>query len=172
MLAEWTEPLIGTNGTLIQKEPLIPRFGQDRCSSEPLLVSCREMHDDVLKQAGYDLMAAAFEVYNEKGCGFLEEVYHECLERELTDRRIAWASKPSVLIYYKGAPLAKRYTPDLLVSSEIIVELKVAKTLAPEHEAQLFNYLKATRKRVGYLINFGAYPKLEWKRFIVDHRGN
>lgn len=128
------------------------------------------MHDeDRLNQVGYDLMAAAFEVYNEKGCGFLEDVYHECLERELTERKIVWASKPSVLIYYKGASLAKFYTPDLVISSEIIVELKAAKSLAPEHEAQLFNYLKATRKHVGYLINFGSHPKLEWKRFIVDH---
>ena len=117
-------------------------------------------------------MAAAFEVYNEKGCGFLEEVYHECLERELTDRKVAWASKPPVLIHYKDKPLTKFYTPDFMVGSEIIVELKAATTLAPEHEAQLFNYLKATRKRVGYLINFGSHPKLEWKRFVVDHPPN
>jgi GxxExxY protein len=131
------------------------------------------MHDDDrLNQAGYNVMAAAFEVYNEKGSGFLEDVYHECLERELTQRRMIWASKPPVLIYYKGEPLTRFYTPDLMVASEIIVELKTAKSLAPEHEAQLFNYLKATRKRVGYLINFGSFPKLEWKRFIVDHAGD
>lgn len=84
-------------------------------------------------------------------------------------RSIAWRTKPTLLIYYKGEPLTRFYTPDLLVYSEIIVELKAAKTLAPEHEAQPINYLKATRKRVGYLINFGAYPRLEWKRMIVDH---
>jgi len=111
------------------------------------------------KQEGYDLMAAAFEVYNEKGSGFLEEVYHECFERELTRRSIAWNSKPVLLIFYKGEPITKTYQPDLLVFSEIIVELKAAKALVPEHEAQLINYLKATRKRVGYLINFGSHPR-------------
>jgi GxxExxY protein len=128
--------------------------------------------DNLLKQEGYDLMSAAFEVYNEKGSGFLEDVYHECLERELTLRNIQWRTKPTLLIYYKGEPLTRTYSPDLLVFSEIIVELKAAKSLAPEHEAQLINYLKATRKRVGYLMNFGAHPRLEWKRFIVDHPNN
>ena len=113
-------------------------------------------------------MAAAFEVYNEKGSGFLEEVYHECLERELTRRTIHWSSKPMLLIYYKNEPLTKYYTPDMLVDSQIIVELKAAKTLTVEHEAQLLNYLKATGKRVGYLINFGSHPRLEWRRFVVD----
>ena len=128
--------------------------------------------DDLFQQEGYTLMSAAFEVYNEKGSGFLEEVYHECLERELTRRNIAWSTKPTLLIYYKGEPLTRFYTPDLLVYSEIIVELKAAKTLAPEHEAQLINYLKPTRRRVGYLINFASHPRLEWQRMIVDHPKN
>jgi GxxExxY protein len=76
-------------------------------------------------------------------------------------------SKPPLLIHYKGIPLTKRYYPDFLVLSEIIVELKVAKALTPEHEAQLLNYLRATGRRVGYLVNFGAQPKLEWKRFVL-----
>jgi GxxExxY protein len=128
--------------------------------------------DELFKQQGYDLIAAAFDVYNEKGSGFLEEVYHECMERELTRRNMAWNTKPTLLIYYKGEPLTKTYSADLLVCSEIIVELKAVRTIAPEHEAQLFNYLKATRKRIGYLINFGSHPRLEWKRFIVDHPPN
>jgi GxxExxY protein len=130
------------------------------------------MKNERFEQEGYDLMSAAFEVYNEKGSGFLEEVYHECLERELTRRCIGWQSKPTLLIYYKGEPLSRYYTPDLLVYSEIIVELKAAKALTAEHEAQLMNYLKATRKRVGYLMNFGSHPKLEWKRFVVDQPPN
>lgn len=126
------------------------------------------MDDDRFQQRGYDFMSAAFEVYNEKGSGFLEEVYHECLERELTGRKIPWSSKPTLLIYYKGSPLTRFYTPDLIVYTEIVVELKAAKALTSEHEAQLINYLRATRKRVGYLLNFGSFPKLEWKRFVVD----
>ena len=125
-----------------------------------------------LQQEGYDFMAAAFEVYNEKGSGYLEDVYQECLERELTRRQIPWQSKPSLRILYKGEPLTKCYYPDLLIFSAIIVELKTVKSLAPEHEAQLLNYLKATRKRVGYLVNFASHPRLEWKRFILDHPQN
>jgi GxxExxY protein len=127
------------------------------------------MHDELFKQEGYDFMAAAFEVYNEKGSGLLEDVYHESLELELTLRKIPWASKPPLVIYYKGRPLTKIYYPDMLAYGELIIELKAAKTLTPEHEAQLIHYLKATRKRVGYLINFGTHPRLQWKRFVVDH---
>lgn len=141
-------------------------------SGRPPRVIDEVMKGERFEQEGYNLMSAAFEVYNEKGSGFLEEVYHECVERELTRRKIPWQSKPTLLIYYKGEPLTKFYTPDLEVYAEIIVELKAAKALTAEHEAQLINYLKATRKRVGYLINFGAHPKLEWKRFVVDHSPN
>ena len=63
--------------------------------------------------------------------------------------------------------LKKQYEADLIVIGEIIVELKAVKALAVEHEAQLINYLRATGKRVGYLVNFGAFPKLEWKRFVL-----
>ena len=130
------------------------------------------MSEDLLKQEGYDLMAAAFEVYNEKDRGFLEDVYHECLERELTRRTSRWDSKPTLLIYYKGEPLTKFCTADLLVFSELIVELKAVRALAPEPDAQLMNYPRAARKRVGYLINLGAHPRLEWQRFVVDHPKN
>ncbi len=123
--------------------------------------------DELHKQEGYDFMAVAFEVYNEMGSGFLEEVYQESLELELTERGIPFVAQPKLTIYYKGRPLKKHYEADLIIVGEIVVELKAHKTLAPEHEAQLLNYLKATRKRVGYLVNFGAFPRLEWKRLVV-----
>ncbi len=119
------------------------------------------------QQQGYDFMAAVFEVYNEMGHGFLGEVYHESLELELIQRGIPFVSKPKLLLSYKGQLLKKQYEADLIVVGEIIVELKAVKNLLPEHEAQLINYLRATRKRVGYLINFGSFPKLEWKRFVL-----
>ena len=123
--------------------------------------------DELYQQQGYDFMAAAFEVYNELGFGFLEEVYHESLELELTSRSIAYVGKPKLNLFYKGRALKKHYEADLIVIGEIVVELKAVRALAPEHEAQLLNYLKATRKRVGYLVNFGSFPKLEWKRFVL-----
>lgn len=124
------------------------------------------MSGKLFEQEGYDLMGAAFEVYNEMGNGYLEEVYQECLEQELESRHIPFASKTELTIQYKGHPLRKRYIPDLVVHGEIVVELKAARQLATEHEAQLLNYLKATGKTVGYLINFGSPGKLEWKRMV------
>ena len=119
------------------------------------------------QQQGYDFMAAAFEVHTEMGHGFLEEVYHESLELELTQRGMPFISKPKLQLFYKGQSLKKQYEADLIVGGEIVVELKAVRTLLPEHETQLINYLRATRKRVGYLINFGSFPKLEWKRFVL-----
>jgi GxxExxY protein len=121
--------------------------------------------DQPFAQLGYDLMAAAFDVYNDLGGGLSEEIYQESLERELAARRLAFTSQPELVVFYKGTPINKRLKPDLIVSGEIIVELKAVKTLTEEHEAQLLNYLRITRKSVGYLINFAAFPKLQWKRY-------
>ncbi|MBN1269798.1 MAG: GxxExxY protein [Kiritimatiellae bacterium] len=123
--------------------------------------------DGLFKQEGYEMMGAAFEVYNEQGHGFLEDVYQESVEKELRRRGIPFQPKWGLLIYYKGEPLRQKYIPDLLVHGEIVVELKAVKMLLPEHEAQLLNYLKASRKRVGYLINFGCPDRLEWKRMVL-----
>ena len=123
--------------------------------------------NDLFQQEGYDLMVAAFEVYNEKGHGFLEDVYQECMEKELSQRKIPFEPKPWLQIFYKGEALRQGYEPDLLVSDGIVTELKAVKKLAPEHEAQLLNSLKALHKRVGYLINFGSHPQLEWKRMVL-----
>jgi len=120
----------------------------------------------ILNQEGYDLMAAAFEVYNELGNGFTEDIYQEALETELATRGIPYASQVPVLIYYKARPLKKTFKPDLITHDQIVVELKAHKTLLPEHEAQLINYLKAMRKPIGYLINFGSPGKLQWQRII------
>lgn len=105
----------------------------------------------LLKQEGYDFMAAVFEVHNEMGNGFLEEIYHESLELELTKRGIPYVSRPRLPVFYKNQMLRKYYEADLIVIDEIIVELKAVRALINEHDAQLINYLKATRKRVGYL---------------------
>jgi len=125
------------------------------------------MSSGLFEQEGYDLMAAAFEVYNEMGNGFLEDVYQECFEMELGFRKTPFESQPELPLTYKGNSLKKRYRPDLIVVGEIIVELKAIKRLGDNEYAQILNYLKATGKRVGYLINFGSAGELEWKRFVV-----
>lgn len=121
----------------------------------------------MLKQEGYDLMGAAFEVYNVLGYGMAEEIYQQSMEIELGLRSIPFLSKAVVDVAYKGRELTTKYQPDLIVFGQIIVELKAVKALAPEHEAQLFNYLRISKKQVGYLINFGSANELEWKRFVV-----
>ena len=118
-----------------------------------------------MQQEGYDFMAAAFEVYNELGHGFTEEIYQETLENELASRNIPFVAQTEVTVLYKGRPLRKKLRPDLLVCGDIIVEIKAVSTLMAEHAAQLLNYLKASGKPVGYLVNFGCPDELEWKRF-------
>lgn len=122
---------------------------------------------NLFEQEGYALMGAAFEVYNELGSGFLEEVYQEALERVLIEKQIPYVAQPRLEVSFRGHPLTKFYVADFLVFGEIVVELKATRTIAPEHEAQLLNELRATNKRVGYLLNFGAFPKLQWSRRVL-----
>jgi len=119
-----------------------------------------------LDPGGYALIGACFDVYNEMGNGYLEDVYQESLEIELADRGIPFVAQPKLPIYYKGRLLRKHYEADLIVLDKIIVELKAVKTILAEHEAQLLHYLKSTGRRVGYLVNFGAFPQLDWRRRV------
>jgi GxxExxY protein len=112
-------------------------------------------------------MGAAFEVYNVQGYGMAEEIYQQSLEIELGLRNIPFVSKAPIDVFFKGQKLNTKYQPDLLVFGEVVVELKAVKAIAAEHEAQLFNYMRISGTRVGYLINFGAAGQLEWKRFAI-----
>jgi len=119
------------------------------------------------KEEGYQLMAAAFEVHSQLGGGLAEEIYQENLELELVERGIPFRAKQELATFYKGRELKKRYVPDLYVCEGMVVELKAVSQLLPEHVAQLMNYMRLTKKRVGYLINFGPLKAVEWKRFII-----
>jgi len=122
--------------------------------------------DFPLKEESYAILGAVFEVYREMGCGFLEAVYQECLERELRIRQIPFTAQQALSITYKGQSLRQTYQPDLICFDKIILELKAVTELAPEHRAQLHNYLKATNLPVGYLVNFGHHPKVEFERVV------
>ena len=126
------------------------------------------MRPEIYKDEGYKMMGAAFEVFRERGYGLGEEIYQECMEIELELRNIPYTSKLGLNCYYKGRELQKRYVPDLLVCGCLVVELKAVSQLLPEHEAQLLNYLRLTRRPVGYLINFGRREPFEWKRLILS----
>lgn len=113
----------------------------------------------------YRIIGAAIEVHKELGCGFLEAVYQEALERELSAQEIPFKSQAIIRIAYKGKPLGKTYQADFVCYNEIIVEIKAISSLSGIEEAQLINYLKATGLNVGLLINFGA-KSLEYKRLV------
>ena len=119
------------------------------------------------KDEVYAIQGAVFEVYRELGCGFLEAVYQECLERELGLRGIPFESQKELRLSYKGDVLNLTYKPDLICCGSIIVELKALKVVEDIHRAQLFNYLKATGLRLGLLVNFGHYPKATVERIIL-----
>ena len=122
----------------------------------------------MLEDEGYKLMGAAFEVYNHLGYGMAEEVYQQSLEIELGLRGIPFEVKQPLAIDYKKHRLATCFKPDLIVYGEIVVELKAVAELIADHEAQLFNYLRITKMRVGYLINFGRKQELQWKRYVMS----
>ena len=127
------------------------------------------MHQDdlIYRNECYEIQGAVFEVYREMGGGFLEAVYQECLERELAMRDIPYIAQPTLELSYKGELLRQQYVPDFICYDKIVVELKAAKEIAPEHQAQILNYLKATGMRLGLLVNFGASPKATVTRFVL-----
>jgi GxxExxY protein len=118
-------------------------------------------------QKTYAIIGAAMEVHKELGNGFLEAVYQEALEREFTYQEIPHKSQPPVRIEYKGKPLKKTYEPDFICYDDVIVEIKAMDKLSSNEHAQIINYLKASRLKVGLLINFGA-KSLEHKRFVYS----
>jgi GxxExxY protein len=125
------------------------------------------MNELIYREESYPIMGACFEVYKEKGCGFLEAVYQECLEMELADQGIPFVARPHLNLFYKTRPLKQTYTPDFICSEKIVVEIKAVSALADEHRAQVHNYLKATGHRLGLLVNFGHYPKVESERIVL-----
>ena len=121
----------------------------------------------IYKEESYKIIGACFNVYNTLGSGFLEQVYQECLEIELEKLGIPFVAQKEIEIKYGDIILKSKYKPDLICYGKIIVELKAVKNICDEHKAQLFNYLKATDYKLGFLVNFGAYPSLEYKRIVL-----
>jgi GxxExxY protein len=117
------------------------------------------------------IIGAAMEVHRELGCGFLEAVYQEALEREFVDREIPFVSQPVVQITYKGRVLDKTYQPDFICFDNIVVELKALNNLSGVETSQLINYLKAGCMETGLLLNFGT-KSLEFKRMVYHHNSN
>lgn len=122
------------------------------------------MAEILFKEESYRIMGACFEAYKQKGIGFTEPVYQECLQVEFTLQEIPFVSQPQLQLEYKGNLLAQHFKPDFICFGKIIVEIKALTSLADVHRAQTLNYLHATRLDLGLLVNFGHYPKLEYER--------
>lgn len=125
------------------------------------------MSEIIYREESYRIMGACFEVYREKGCGFLEAVFQECMELELSSQEIPFQAHPLLKLAYKGQPLKQTYSPDLVCFDRIVVELKAVSKLTDEHRAQVHNYLRATGHRLGLLVNFGHFPKVEAERIAL-----
>ncbi len=121
----------------------------------------------VYKEESYAIMGACFEVYKEKGCGFLEAVYQECLEIEFEMQKLPALPQPRLELSYKGHPLKQKHVPDFICFGKIVVELKAVSALNDEHRAQVHNQLRATGHKLGLLVNFGHYPGLEHERIVL-----
>jgi GxxExxY protein len=113
----------------------------------------------------YKIIGAFFEVHKCLGAGFLESVYQEALAKEFESRNIRFKEQWGIDVFYKGIKLEKHFFADFICFNDIIIEIKAIDNLAPIHEAQLINYLKATKKQLGFLVNFGE-SSLVFKRLI------
>jgi len=124
------------------------------------------MAEILFKDESYQVMGAMFEVYREMGSGFLEPVYQECVELELTDQKIPFIAQVRLKLKYKHHLLKSKYIPDAIVFDKIVLELKAVSEITNEHRAQVHNYLKATGYRLGIIVNFGQHPKLQYERIV------
>ena len=128
------------------------------------------MPELICKDESYAIMGACFEVYKEKGCGFNEAVFQECLEIELEMRGIPFKAQVEMPLSYKGRALKSKFKADVICHDKIIVELKAVSALVDEHRAQVLNYLNASGRELGLLVNFGNYPKIQHERFALTEK--
>ena len=127
------------------------------------------MTEIIHKSESYAIIGACFEVYNEKGCGFLEPFIRSAWASSLNISGFRQSPR-SLTLSYRGRTLKQTYEPDYVCFEKIIVELKAVSALTDEHRAQLLNYLNATGFELGLLVNFGHYPGLEYERIAKTQR--
>ena len=123
------------------------------------------IHEDITDK----IIKAFYKVYNDLGCGFLEKVYGNAMNIEMTDMGMRVEKEKNIQVFYKGI-IVGDYFADLLVDDLVITELKVAERLREEHEAQLLNYLRSTDIEVGLLLNFGKKAEFKRKIFTNDRK--
>jgi GxxExxY protein len=126
-----------------------------------------KMKEIFLKEEVYAVVGAAMDVYWHLGRGFLEPVYQEALSIEFLRRRIPFKAQHEIVILYKGVALERTYRADFICYGQVIIELKALEGLCGRDVGQLLNYMKATKFKVGLLINFGSPVRLEWHRYVL-----
>ena len=117
------------------------------------------------------IRGAVFEVYRQIGCGFLESVYQDCLEREFTLRGIPFEAQKKLHLYYKEEMIKPEFIADFVCYGKIIVEIKAISDTFAVHKAQVFNYLRMSRLKLGLLVNFGHYPGATVERVLNSETG-
>lgn len=119
------------------------------------------------KDEVFRIRGAVFQVRRVMGAGFLEPVYQECLSIELDRREVPFTPQKSLALTYMGVQLRQTYIADFVCYDRIILELKAVRAIAPEHRAQVINYLRTTGMKLGLLVNFGAAEGVEIERFAL-----
>ncbi len=118
----------------------------------------------IYKELSFKVLELCFEVHNILGPGYSEKIYEEAVTKELKSKGIGYERQKLIEIYYKGEKIGE-YRLDLVVGNKIILELKAISELNSIYEAQLLSYLKATKMKLGILVNFGG-KKVEYKRIV------
>jgi GxxExxY protein len=132
----------------------------------------RILEDLIYKKECYAIIGGCFAVYKDKGCGFLEPVYQECLEIEFDYLKLPAVPQPQLALSYRGQALQQKYKPDFICYGKIVFEIKAVSALVDEHRAQVLNYVNATGFQLGLLVNFGHYPGLEYERIVNTAKPN
>jgi GxxExxY protein len=121
--------------------------------------------DILFKELSYHIIGAAFKVHSTIGCGFHESCYQQALSIEFLSLTIPFTQQESFEVYYQDQFCGHLIT-DMIIDHSIILELKSAESITSSHIAQLLSYLRATKLKVGYVLNFGS-RSLGFKRLIL-----
>ena len=123
--------------------------------------------DILYKEESFAIIGACFNVYNDKGCGFLEPIYQECMGIELAFQEVPAEAQKKIDLFYRDQKLEHFYQPDFICFGKIVVELKAVDKITDAHRVQVVNYLNATGLKLGLIINFGHHPGLEYERIVL-----
>ena len=126
----------------------------------------------IYREESYKIIGACFEVYKQKGVGFTEPIYQECLQIEMSLQGIPFVAQPELQLEYKGILMQQKFRPDLICYGKIVVEIKAVEKLVDVFRAQTLNYLNATAYDLALLVNFAHFPKLEYERLVNTRNRN